>query len=64
MPKPRLDPQVVRQLEEQVAQGIANAMEASEDELPIAADEDLLHCMAKAAVTVYEACVHQEAEME
>lgn len=56
-----MDPQVVRKLEEEIAEAIAVAMlrRSKGCEVPLVPSPRTTHLMAKAAIAVYEAAVHE-----
>lgn len=54
-----MSPDTHRELEREVEQAIAKAVEASRLQLPLGAKPATMHLMAKAAVAVYEAAVEE-----
>lgn len=53
-----MDPEVVRALEEEIAEAVAEAVtQLGRKRLPLVPSRETLHLMAKAAVAVYEAAV-------
>lgn len=60
MKPPRLDGRQIRELETKVEQAIQQAFQNVDSRQLPAPDESLTHCMAKAAVCVYEAATQHD----
>ena len=52
-----MDPKLVRKLEEEIEDAIAEVIGVGLKKLPLQPSRQTMHLMAKAAVTVYEAAI-------